>query len=52
MPQVETSGRMVAERKAQSDLSNYHFYDNLTRMIRAVGIILLDLIPDYYDSYR
>lgn len=51
-PGQETSGRMVAERKAQSDLSNYHFYDNLTRMIRAVGIILLDLIPDYYDSYR
>jgi len=51
-PGQETSGKMVAERQGQSDLSNYHFYDNLTRSIRATGIILLDLIPHYYNQHR
>jgi hypothetical protein len=48
----ETSGSMVSKRQGQSDLSNFHFYDNLTRTIRAVGIVLLDLIPHYYDTQR
>lgn len=51
-PGQETSGKMVAERQAQSDLSNYHFYDNLTRSIRAAGLILLDLIPHTYNEFR
>ena len=51
-PGQETSGTMVARRQGQSDLSNYHFYDNLTRSIRATGIILLDLIPHYYSDER
>ena len=51
-PGQETSGKMVIERQGQSDLSNYHFYDNLTRSIRATGIILLDLIPHYYNQHR
>ena len=48
----ETSGTMVAQRQMQSDKSNYHFYDNLTRSIRATGIILLDLLPHYYNGER
>src|SRR5205085_7620571 len=51
-PGQETSGTMVAKRQAQSDLSNYHFYDNETRSIRQTGIVLLDLIPYYYDTKR
>lgn len=51
-PGQETSGTMVAKRQAQSDLSNYHFYDNETRSIRQTGIVLLDLIPHYYDTPR
>lgn len=51
-PGQETSGTMVAKRQAQSDLSNYHFYDNETRSIRQTGIVLLDLIPHYYDTKR
>jgi hypothetical protein len=51
-PGQETSGTMVAKRQAQSDLSNYHFYDNETRSIRHTGIVLLDLIPHYYDTKR
>jgi hypothetical protein len=48
----ETSGVMVGKRQQQSDLSNYHFYDNETRSIRQTGIVLLDLIPHYYDMQR
>lgn len=51
-PGQETSGVMVAKRQGQSDLSNYHFYDNLTRSIRATGIVIDDLIPHYYDTER
>jgi len=51
-PGQETSGSMVAKRQQQSDLSNFHFYDNLTRSIRWTGLILLDLIPHYYDTER
>ena len=51
-PGNETSGTMVAQRQGQSDLSNYHFYDNLTRSIRATGIILLDLFKTYYSGER
>jgi hypothetical protein len=43
---------MVTARQGQSDMSNYHFYDNLTRAIRHTGVILLDLIPHYYDTQR
>lgn len=48
----ETSGKMVGKRQQQSDLSNFHFYDNLTRSIRWTGLVLLDLIPHYYDTAR
>lgn len=51
-PGQETSGTMVMQRQQQSDLSNYHFYDNLTRSIRAVGIVLLDLLKTYYSGQR
>jgi hypothetical protein len=51
-PGQETSGVMVGKRQQQSDLSNFHFYDNLTRSIRATGIVIDDLIPHYYDTPR
>jgi hypothetical protein len=48
----ETSGVMVQRRQRQSDMSNFHFYDNLCRSIRHTGKIILDLIPHYYDTER
>lgn len=48
----ERSGRAIAERQRQSEVSNYAFYDNLTRSIRHTGRVLLDLIPIYYDTRR
>jgi hypothetical protein len=48
----ETSGKMVIARQTQGDNSNFHFYDNLTTSIKFTGIIILDLIPYYYDTQR
>lgn len=51
-PGQETSGSMVQQRQQQSDLSNYHFYDNFTRSLRGLGLILLDQIPITYPGER
>ncbi len=48
----ETSGTMVRTRQNQADITNFHFYDNATRGIRWTGILLLDLIPHYYNRER
>lgn len=50
--QGNISGKAINGQQQQSDLSNFHFYDNLTRSIRWTGKILLDLIPKIYDSER
>ena len=36
----------------QTDMTNFHYYDNLTRSIRQTGRIILDLIPHIYDKER
>jgi hypothetical protein len=51
-PGNETSGTMVKQRQGQSDLSNFHFYDNLTRTICHTAKVLLSWIPHYYDTKR
>ncbi len=51
-PGQETSGTMVSQRQKQSDLSQFHLYDNLTRSIRACGIICNDLFKYYYNGTR
>lgn len=48
----ETSGIAINARKRQGDISTYHFGDNLTRSIRQVGRILVDLIPKVYTADR
>lgn len=48
----EQSGRAITARQAQTDKANFSFMDNLTRAIRVLGKILLDLIPHVYDSER
>lgn len=48
----ETSGRAIQARQAEGDIANFHFIDNLSRSIRHVGVILVDLIPKIYDSAR
>ena len=52
LPSGNISGKALMGQQNQVDLSNYHFYDNLTRSIRHTGRILLDLIPKIYDTQR
>jgi len=48
----ETSGKAIRERAQQGDLGNYSYIDNLARGIRHIGRILLDVIPNVYDTER
>lgn len=48
----ETSGIAIQRRNMQSQTANYHLIDNLTRSIRHLGKILVDLIPHVYDTAR
>ncbi|HTJ94266.1 MAG TPA: portal protein, partial [Pararobbsia sp.] len=48
----ETSGIAIQRRDHQSDISTFHFVDNLSRAIRFVGKIIVDLIPKIYDTKR
>lgn len=48
----ETSGRAILARQREGDISTFHFIDNLSRSIRQIGNIVLDLIPHVYDKPR
>jgi len=48
----ETSGRAIAARQREGDVSTFHFIDNLSRAIRHGGRVLLDLIPKVYATDR
>ena len=52
LPSGNISGKALAGQQNQVDLSNFHFYDNLTRSIAQTGRIILDLIPHIYDTQR
>ena len=45
----ETSGRAIEARQREGDNSTFNFQDNSTRSKRAIGNILVDLIPKIYD---
>ena len=46
------SGKALISEKQQSDNSTFHLYDNLTRSIKQVGRVILDWVPEVYDSQR
>lgn len=48
----ETSGKAIMARQREGDVSTFHFTDNLSRAIRHVGRIIIDLIPSVYDAPR
>lgn len=48
----ETSGKAIMARQREGDVSTFHFADNLSRAIRHVGAIVLDLIPKVYSGKR
>jgi hypothetical protein len=52
MPTGNISGKALNGQQQQIDLSNFHFFDNLTRSLRHAGKIILDLCPHIYDRER
>ena len=52
LPQGNQSGKAIQGQQQQVDMTNFHYFDNLTRSIRQTGRIILDLIPHVYDSER
>lgn len=48
----ETSGRAIMARQREGDVSTFNFIDNLSRAIRHLGRIIVDLIPHYYSVDR
>ena len=50
--QGNISGKAINGQQQQVDLTNFDYYDNLTRSIAHVGKICLDLIPKIYDTQR
>jgi len=52
LPQGMQSGKALNGQQQQTDMTNFHYYDNLTRSIRQSGRICLDLIPHIYSEER
>lgn len=48
----ENSGIAIQRRNSQAQVSNFHYIDNLSRALRHVGRIIVDLIPKVYDTPR
>ncbi|MBA2412583.1 MAG: hypothetical protein H0V63_07120, partial [Burkholderiaceae bacterium] len=48
----ERSGVAIRNRQRESDVSTFHFIDNLARAVRHGGRILVDLIPQVYEKDR
>jgi len=52
LPTGMMTGKAMQGQQMQVDMTNFHYYDNLTRSIRHTGRIILDLIPKIYDRER
>lgn len=48
----DQSGRAIQSLQKQGDLATLNYSDNLSRSIRHLGRILIDLIPHIYDAPR
>jgi hypothetical protein len=46
------SGVALRQRQGLADIAHFDFYDNLTRSLRHLGKIIVDLIPHIYDTER
>lgn len=52
LPSGNISGKALQGQQQQVDMTNFHYYDNLTRSIAHTGRIILDLIPKIYSQER
>lgn len=48
----EKSGVALQKKQREADTATFHYMDNLSRSIRYLGRILVDLIPKVYDTER
>ncbi|MEY8206115.1 MAG: portal protein [Bermanella sp.] len=48
----ETSGKAIVARQRQGDRGSFAFIDNLSKAIRRVGKICVEMIPHIYDTER
>lgn len=48
----ETSGKAILSRQRQGDVATYHFAMSVTRAVRQIGRIMVDMIPVIYDVPR
>ncbi len=48
----ETSGKAIIARQRQGDRGSFAFIDNLSKAIRRIGKILVEMIPQTYDTER
>ena len=48
----ETSGRAIIARKHEGDVSTFHFSDNVSRAMRQIGRIIIDLVPSVIPGER
>lgn len=46
----ETSGKAIMARQRESDVSNFHFIDNMMRAIGALGRMIVEVIPHVYTE--
>lgn len=48
----ESSGRAILARQREGDTSNYHFFDNMAKALKHCCQIIVDMIPEIYDTER
>lgn len=49
---MDESGKAIKELKASSELGSFHYGDNVARALRHAGRIMIDWIPEIYDTKR
>ncbi len=48
----EVAGVAINGRKLESDISNFHYMDNLARAVRQCGVVLIHMIPEIMSGVR
>jgi guanyl-specific ribonuclease Sa len=52
MQSNETSGKAIMARQREGDNATFHYIDNLSRSMRHLGKIVVEMIPKTYDTTR
>lgn len=51
-PSNETSGKAINARQRQGETANFHYSDNMSRSLRQVGRIIMEMLPVVIDTKR